>query len=117
MSVMCEWIVGNMMCGKETGLFLLGTEESRTYEPMPVCKEHVYSYVSFYGKSVVNVDVEDASMLKVSQVSNLLGVSEGLVWKLVRTGDLPSYKIAGSRRIDKQEVDKYLERTRSQSSA
>lgn len=42
-----------------------------------------------------------------------LAVSERTVRQLLATGEIPSYKVAGLRRIDPTDVDRYLARHRS----
>ena len=44
------------------------------------------------------------SMLTARQVAELLGVHENWVYDLAARGELPSYKIGGSRRFVREEV-------------
>ena len=48
--------------------------------------------------------------LRVEDVAQLLDVGRTRVYDLIRTGDLPSVKIGGSRRVLVAEVHRYLER-------
>jgi excisionase family DNA binding protein len=41
-----------------------------------------------------------------------LSISERTVRELLRTGELPSYKVAGARRIDPDDVDAWLAKRR-----
>jgi len=44
------------------------------------------------------------SMMTVRQVAELLGVHENWVYDQAASGELPSYKIGGTRRFDRDEV-------------
>jgi excisionase family DNA binding protein len=44
------------------------------------------------------------SMMTVREVAELLGVHENWVYDQAATGALPSYKIGGTRRFDREEV-------------
>ena len=44
------------------------------------------------------------SMMTARQVAELLGVHENWVYDQAASGDLPSYKIGGTRRFDRDEL-------------
>jgi excisionase family DNA binding protein len=44
------------------------------------------------------------SMMTVRQVAELLGVHENWVYDQAASGELPSYKIGGTRRFDREEL-------------
>jgi excisionase family DNA binding protein len=44
------------------------------------------------------------SMMTVRQVAKLLGVHENWVYDQAASGALPSYKIGGTRRFDREEI-------------
>jgi len=44
------------------------------------------------------------SMLTARQVAELLGVHENWVYEMAASGELPSYKIGGTRRFDRDEI-------------
>jgi excisionase family DNA binding protein len=44
------------------------------------------------------------SMLTARQVAELLGVHENWVYDMAASGELPSYKIGGTRRFDRDEI-------------
>ena len=48
-------------------------------------------------------------MMTVKEVAEQLGVSRGLVYKLVRTGHLESYRIGAAIRISPEHLQRYLE--------
>jgi excisionase family DNA binding protein len=48
------------------------------------------------------------SMMTARQVAELLGVHENWVYDRAATGELPSYKIGGTRRFDRIEIDGYI---------
>jgi excisionase family DNA binding protein len=52
------------------------------------------------------------SMLTTRQVAELLGVHENWVYDHAASGDLPSYKIGGTRRFDQDEVGHWVEEHR-----
>ena len=52
------------------------------------------------------------SMLTARQVAELLGVHENWVYDHAASGDLPSYKIGGSRRFDPEELHDWIEQQR-----
>jgi excisionase family DNA binding protein len=41
-------------------------------------------------------------------LAKYLSLSERTVRELLRTGEVPSYKVAGARRIDPEDVDRWL---------
>ena len=48
------------------------------------------------------------SMMTVRQVAELLGVHENWVYDQAASGELPSYKIGGTRRFDRDEINGYI---------
>ena len=48
------------------------------------------------------------SMMTARQVAELLGVHENWVYDHAASGELPSYKIGGTRRFIRGEVDGYI---------
>jgi excisionase family DNA binding protein len=48
------------------------------------------------------------SMLTARQVAELLGVHENWVYEMAASGELPSYKLGGSRRFDRDEVHGWI---------
>ncbi|MCZ7589952.1 MAG: helix-turn-helix domain-containing protein [Gaiella sp.] len=52
------------------------------------------------------------SMMTVRQVAELLGVHENWVYDHAASGDLPSYKIGGTRRFVREEIDLWVEQHR-----
>lgn len=55
--------------------------------------------------------------LTVKDVANLLRVDEKTVYRLTRKGDLPGFKVAGSWRFKKSDMDDWVERQKSAASA
>ncbi len=51
-------------------------------------------------------------MYTVKDVRERLGVSEPMVYKLLTTGKIPSYKVGRILRIEPKDVDNYLARVR-----
>ena len=49
------------------------------------------------------------SMMTVRQVAELLGVHENWVYDHAASGDLPSYKIGGTRRFDPDELRDWID--------
>jgi excisionase family DNA binding protein len=61
--------------------------------------------------------MEEKEIMTVKQVSEYLQMDEHTVYKLARSGQIPSLKIAGQWRFKKEVIDKWiseksLERTR-----
>jgi excisionase family DNA binding protein len=48
------------------------------------------------------------SMMTARQVAELLGVHENWVYDQAASGELPSYKIGGTRRFDPTEVRRFI---------
>jgi excisionase family DNA binding protein len=48
------------------------------------------------------------SMLTARQVAELLGVHENWVYDMAASGELPSYKIGGTRRFDRDEIRHWI---------
>ncbi len=48
------------------------------------------------------------SMMTARQVAELLGVHENWVYDQAASGELPSYKIGGTRRFDRDEVNGWI---------
>lgn len=44
-------------------------------------------------------------LLSVPEVARALGISERMVWRLIREGRLKSLKIGASRRVDQRDLD------------
>ena len=55
--------------------------------------------------------------LTVKDVATLLQVDEKTVYRLTRKGDLPGFKVAGSWRFRKSDMDDWVERQKSAVSA
>ena len=51
-------------------------------------------------------------MLTVKEVAERLSISRSLAYRMVQSGEIPSYRIGTCRRINEQELMAYLERTR-----
>jgi excisionase family DNA binding protein len=48
------------------------------------------------------------SMMTACQVAELIGVHENWVYDQAASGELPSYKIGGTRRFDRDEINGYI---------
>lgn len=53
-------------------------------------------------------------MLTVKQVAERLSISRSLAYRMIRNGEIPSYRIASCRRVSEQDLQKYLERSQAQ---
>ena len=47
-------------------------------------------------------------MYRVGEVAEIVGVAEITVWTWVRSGKIKSVKIGGARRIQKEEVERFI---------
>jgi excisionase family DNA binding protein len=54
----------------------------------------------------------DDTMMTVKEVAEHLGVSKGLIYKLVSNGELESYRVGSTIRITPDQVRDYLQRSR-----
>jgi excisionase family DNA binding protein len=52
------------------------------------------------------------ALLTPRGLAEYLSLSERTVRELLRTGEVPSYKVAGARRIDPDDVDEWLAKCR-----
>jgi excisionase family DNA binding protein len=57
--------------------------------------------------TVLGPDVPD--ILTVKEVGNVIKAHENYVYTLVSSGDLPSFKIGGKRRVAKSALDGWLQ--------
>lgn len=53
--------------------------------------------------------VEDKLLYKVAEVAQVLSLSRTKVYELVRTGELPSVRIGGSRRVRGEDLAQFVE--------
>ena len=51
-------------------------------------------------------------MLTITQGAEKLSISRSLAYRMVRRGEIPSYRIGTCRRVSEEELLAYLERTR-----
>ena len=61
--------------------------------------------------------VGDGEMLTTDELIRWLGLGRTKVYELLRSGEIPSYKIGRVRRIRRQDVEAWLERNRYQPGA
>lgn len=52
----------------------------------------------------------DAPALTVKEVAEYLSVDEKTVYRLAKRGDLPGFKVAGTWRFKKADIDAWIER-------
>ena len=62
-------------------------------------------------------DSLDKILLTVAEAAIVLGVSRALLYDKVKSGEVRSIKLGGSRRIPRQELDDYIARLASSQSA
>lgn len=53
--------------------------------------------------------MEDKLLYKVADVAQVLSLSRTKVYELVRSGELPSVRIGGSRRVRGEDLSRYVE--------
>lgn len=53
-------------------------------------------------------------MLTVKEVAEKLSISRSLAYRMIRNGEIASYRIANCRRVSEEELQKYLERSQTQ---
>jgi excisionase family DNA binding protein len=59
-----------------------------------------------------NMNTVEEELLTVEQVQELLKVGRTFAYSLVRSGELPSYRVGRLLRIRRQDVDRWLEDNR-----
>jgi excisionase family DNA binding protein len=62
-----------------------------------------------------DLDAIPARLLTVAEVSELLAVSRGTIYRLMESGQITSIKVGGSRRIEPTAVEQFLAVCRSAS--
>ncbi len=55
----------------------------------------------------------DAPALTVKDVASLLNVDEKTVYRLAKRGDLPGFKVAGSWRFKRDDIDAWIEKQKA----
>jgi excisionase family DNA binding protein len=59
-------------------------------------------------------EMEEVPFYTIESLAHRLSVSELTVKRMLRDGEIPSYKFRGIRRIDKVDVDSYLAKHRDE---
>lgn len=54
--------------------------------------------------------MEDSSALTVREVAGYLNVDEKTIYRLAKRGELPGFKVAGTWRFKKGDIDQWIER-------
>ncbi len=57
----------------------------------------------------MNNKKEEIEVLTVEEVANLLKLSKITIYRLIKTGEIPAYKIGASWRINKKDLELYIE--------
>lgn len=57
--------------------------------------------------------VDDSSAMTVREVASYLNVDEKTIYRLAKRGDLPGFKVAGTWRFKKRDIDEWIERQKS----
>jgi excisionase family DNA binding protein len=55
-----------------------------------------------------------SALLSVDDVGEFLGISRSGVYRLVRSGDMPCYRVGERLRFRQDEINAYLDRSRSE---
>lgn len=63
--------------------------------------------------TAAEIDLNKLDFLKIEKVAEIMNVSKRTVEELIRSGELPSYRIRGNRRVDRADLVAYLLRSRS----
>lgn len=61
--------------------------------------------------------MEKPEYMSLEDVADLLGVTYQLIYKLVRTGELPAIRLGKLYRVSREDLDLYLTNNKSQSAA
>lgn len=57
--------------------------------------------------------MNDSPAITVREVAAYLNVDEKTVYRLIKRGHLPGFKVAGAWRFKKQDIDEWIERQKS----
>jgi excisionase family DNA binding protein len=64
-----------------------------------------------------HIGPSDPLVCSVKEAADLLGIGRTLLYKLLATGEIDSFKIGGKRKVPRDAIDGYIERLRSQPAA
>ncbi len=59
---------------------------------------------------------EEIEVLTVEEVASLLKLSKITIYRLIKTGEIPAYKIGASWRVNKKDLESYIESKKKGSS-
>lgn len=59
----------------------------------------------------------ESEFMSLENVAEMLGVTYQLIYRLVRSGELPAVRLGKLYRVSRQDLDGYLERSKSASAA
>ena len=59
----------------------------------------------------------DAEYMSLEEVADMLGVTYQLIYRLVRSGELPAVRLGKLYRVSRADLESYLERSKSSGSA
>ena len=75
-----------------------------------------YHSIAYDGKRRGGVEVDEGhEYLKVPEVAGILRIARSRAYELVAEGEIPSVRIGRSVRINRRELDRWLEKQRQQS--
>ena len=57
--------------------------------------------------------MDELSAMTVREVASYLNVDEKTIYRLAKRGDLPGFKVAGTWRFKKADIDEWIERQKS----
>jgi len=61
----------------------------------------------------VSSEKSDKEFLSIEEVAALLDVNYQLIYRLIRTGDMPAARIGKVYRVSRRDLDAYLEKTKT----
>lgn len=62
------------------------------------------------GSHLEGSKLDDSSALTVREVAGYLSVDEKTIYRLAKRGELPGFKVAGTWRFKKGDIDQWIER-------
>lgn len=60
---------------------------------------------------------KDKQFLTLEEVAEMMGVNYHLIYRLARSGELPSYRVGKLYRVSREDLNAFLEKNRQQKSA
>ena len=78
------------------------------------CCSPCFLYFLIYGQ-ISRGMVVDSDIMTIKEVADYLKITEKTAYRLVAAGDLPGFKVGGSWRFRRSEIDRWIDRQSAKS--